>query len=163
MNKIKVINDIGDLVTVFTISNTDQKKKILSLLNEKWIMEEDLKAEFGEEGVKFLKYLEKIKFIESQWTNTPKGPKKIYHNYYDSIQIDVILPTSETCEVLYVASMSDEEVDNYSAKIEELLNSGIQYVGEIQTKLGVSLTFLRGIIKRSKNLVLKGMKVERLQ
>ncbi len=163
MNKIKVINDIGDLVTIFTISNTDQKKKMLNLLNEKWVMEEEIKNEFGDEGVKFLKYLEKIKFIESQWTNTPKGPKKIYHNYYDSIQIDVILPTSETGEVLFVAAMKDEEIDAYEAKVEELLNSGIQYIGEIQNRMGVSPTFLRGIIKRSKNLVIKGMKVERLQ
>ncbi len=162
MNKIKVVNDVSELVTIFTISNTEIKRSLLKLLNEKWMSEEEVKESLGNEAVEMLHYLEKIKFVESQWTSTPKGPKKVYHNYYTSIQINILIPTEETADVIYVASLSDDEIEKFSKKIEELMSTGIQYIAEIQEKLNVTSTFLRVMIKRSKTLTIKGMKVERI-
>lgn len=162
MNKIKVVNDVSELVTIFTISNTETKRSLLKMLNEKWMSEEEVLNTLGKEAIDILHYLEKIKFVESQWSATPKGPKKVYHNYYTSIQINILIPTEETADVIYVASLGDPAVEEFSKKIEELLGSGIQYIAEIQEKLGVSSTFLRVMIKRSKTLTIKGMKVERV-
>ncbi len=162
MNKIKVVNDVSELVTIFTISNTETKRSLLKLLNEKWMSEEEVKEKLGKEAIDILHYLEKIKFVESQWSATPKGPKKVYHNYYTSIQINILIPTEETADVIYVASLNDAAIEEFSKKIEELLENGIQYIAEIQEKLNVTSTFLRVMIKRSKTLTIKGMKVERI-
>ncbi|MEM0073876.1 MAG: ArsR family transcriptional regulator [Thermoplasmatales archaeon] len=162
MNKIKVVNDVGDLVIVFTLSNSKMKSDLLKILNQNWMTEDEVKSRFGEEAVEFLKYLEKIKFIESQWSNTSQGPKKVYHNYYTSIQINVLIPTEEAGDVIYVASMDDNKVEDYCSKIEEMIDQGTQYIAEIQERLKESSTFVRAVIKRSKHLTIKGMKVEKI-
>lgn len=162
MNKIKVVNDVGDLVTIFTISNDKVKSELLKLLNQDWMTEDMVKEKLGEQAVEFLKYMEKIKFVESQWSNTPNGPRKVFHNYYTSIQINVLLPTEEAGDVIYVASMKDADVENYSEKITEMINDGTQYIAEIQDRLQRSPTYVRAVIKRSKHLTIKGMKVEKV-
>jgi predicted DNA-binding ArsR family transcriptional regulator len=162
MNKIKVVNDVGDLVTIFTISNDKLKSELLKLLNQTWMTEEDVKDKLGPKAVEYLKYMEKIKFVESQWSNTPKGPQKIFHNYYTSIQINVLLPREEAGDVIYVASLKDDEVEEYCKKITKMIDDGIQYIAEIQDKLNQSPTYVRAIIKRSKHLTIKGMKVEKV-
>ncbi len=162
MNKIKVVNDVGDLVTIFTISNDRVKSELLKALNEKWMTEEEVNKNLGTKAAEFLKYMEKIKFVESQWSNTPAGPKKVYHNYYTSIQINILLPTEEAGDVIYVASLSDSEVETYCNKINKMIDDGTQYIAEIQEKLGESPTYVRAIIKRSKHLTIKGMRVEKV-
>ncbi len=162
MNKIKVVNDVGDLVTIFTISNDRTKSELLKLLNQNWMTEDDVKQKLGAKAVEYLKYMEKIKFVESQWSNTPNGPKKVFHNYYTSIQINILLPTEEAGDVIYVASMDDKEVEEYCEKIVKMIDEGVQYIAEIQDRLKQSPTYVRAIIKRSKHLTIKGMKVEKV-
>lgn len=162
MNKIKVVNDVGDLVTIFTISNDTVKSELLKLLNQSWLTEDEVKQKLGEKAVEFLKYMEKIKFVESQWSNTPKGPKKVFHNYYTSIQINILLPTEEAGDVIFVAALPDEKVESYCNKIVKMVDDGTQYIAEIQEKLKQSPTYVRAIIKRSKHLTIKGMRVEKV-
>ena len=162
MNKIKVVNDVGDLVTIFTISNDRTKSELLKLLNQSWMTEDEVKQKLGAKAVEFLKYMEKIKFVESQWSNTPHGPKKVFHNYYTSIQINILLPTEEAGDVIYVASLDDDEIETYCNKITKMIDGGTQYIAEIQEKLKQSPTYVRAIIKRSKHLTIKGMKVEKV-
>jgi predicted DNA-binding ArsR family transcriptional regulator len=162
MNKIKVVNDVGDLVTIFTISNDKTKSELLKLLNQNWMTEDEVKQKLGAKAVENLKYMEKIKFVESQWSNTPNGPKKVFHNYYTSIQINILLPTEEAGDIIYVASLEDSEVEAYCNKITKMIDDGIQYIAEIQEKLKQSPTYVRAIIKRSKHLTIKGMKVEKV-
>jgi len=47
MNKIKVVNDVGDLVTIFTISNDKTKSELLKLLNQNWMTEDEVKHKLG--------------------------------------------------------------------------------------------------------------------
>jgi predicted DNA-binding ArsR family transcriptional regulator len=162
MNKIKVVNDVGDLVTIFTISNDKTKSELLKLLNQNWMTEDEVKHKLGAKAVEVLKYMEKIKFVESQWSNTPEGPKKVFHNYYTSIQINILLPTEEAGDVIYVASLEDSEIETYCNKITKMIDDGTQYIAEIQEKLKESPTYVRAIIKRSKHLTIKGMKVEKV-
>ncbi|MCL4446921.1 MAG: ArsR family transcriptional regulator [Thermoplasmatales archaeon] len=162
MNKIKVVNDVGDLVTIFTISNDRTKSELLKLLNQNWMTEDEVKQKLGAKAVEFLKYMEKIKFVESQWSNTANGPKKVFHNYYTSIQINILLPTEEAGDIIYVASLDDSEVETYCNKITKMMDDGTQYIAEIQEKLKQSPTYVRAIIKRSKHLTIKGMKVEKV-
>jgi len=162
MNKIKVVNDVGDLVIVFTLSNTKMKSELLKTLSEVWMTEDDVKSKFGDEGVEFLRYLEKIKFVESQWSNTPQGPRKVYHNYYTSIQINILIPTEEAGDVIYVASMDDNEIEEYCENIRKMIDEGVQYIAEVQERLKESSAFVRAVIKRSKHLTIKGMKVEKI-
>ncbi len=158
-NRIKVINEIGDLVSVFYSCNTDVKKKVFQELTKKWCTVEDIREKYGEEGVKALQYLENIKFVETQWLTTESGVVRAYHTYYDIFQITLTIPIMEASEVLRVITMSDEEFEDWEQKIVEIATQESAFLGHIVEKLGVSQIMLRALIKRSEKLDIKGMNV----
>ncbi len=158
--KIKVVNDIGDLVSVFYSCNTEIKKKVFQEVTKKWCTIEEIQEKYGEEGVRALKYLENIKFVETQWLTTDKGVVRAYHTYYDLFQINLTIPVMEAAEVLSVIAMSEEEFKEWEKKIIDLINEGNSFIGYIVEKMGISQTMLRALIKRSDRLEVKGMMVE---
>ncbi len=159
-NRIKVVNNIGDLVSVFYSCNTEVKKKVFQELTKKWCTVEEIKEKYGEEGEQALKYLENIKFVETQWVTTEKGVVRAYHTYYDLFQITMTIPIMEASEVLRVITMSDEEFKEWENKILELVKGGSNFIGYIVENLGISQIMLRALIKRSDKLEIKGMRVE---
>ncbi len=159
-SRIKVINDIGDLVSVFYSCNTEVKKNVFQETSKKWCTMEDIREKYGEEGVKALQYLEKIKFVETQWVTTDKGVVRAYHAFYDMFHITLSMPILEASEVLRVISMNDEEFREWEEKIMEIVKGGDTFMGHIVDKLGISQITLRAIIKRSDRLDIKGMQVE---
>ncbi len=160
-SRIKVVGDIGDLISVFHACDTEVKKKVFTELSKRWCTMEEIEQLYGKEGVDALKYLEKIKLVETQWVTTPKGVVKAYHTYYDLFQINISLPIVEAAEVIRVITMSDTEFERWEKKILELIGDkkGI-FLGELVEKLGISQTMLRGLIRRSTRLDIRGMMVE---
>ncbi len=159
-NRIKVVNNIGDLVSVFYSCNTDVKKKVFQELTKKWCTVEEIKEKYGEEGEQALKYLENIKFVETQWVTTENGVVRAYHTYYDLFQITLNIPIMEAAEVLRVIVMSEEEFEEWENKIMELVKGGSSFIGYLVENLGISQIMLRALIKRSEKLEIKGMRVE---
>ncbi|NPA75538.1 MAG: ArsR family transcriptional regulator [Euryarchaeota archaeon] len=159
-SRIKVINDIGELVSVFYSCNTEVKKKVFQETSKKWCTIEEIKEKYGDEGVSALKYLEKIKFVETQWITTDSGVVRAYHAFYDMFHITLSMPIMEASEVLRVINMSDEEFKEWENRILEIIKSGNTFIGYIVEKLGVSQIMLRSLIKRSEKLDIKGMQVE---
>ena len=64
-----------------------------------------------------------------------------------SIQINILLPTEEAGDVIYVASLEDSEIETYCNKITKMIDDGTQYIAEIQEKLKESPTYVRAIIQ----------------
>ncbi len=159
-SRIKVINEIGELVSVFYSCNTEIKKKVFQDTIKKWCTMEEIKEKYGEEGVRALQYLEKIKFVETQWVTTDDGVVRAYHAFYDMFHITLSMPILEASEVLRVISMSDDEFKEIEEKILKMVKEGDAFLGHIVDKLGVSQITLRAIIKRSDRLDVKGMQVE---
>ncbi len=159
VSRIKVINDVGDLVSVFYSCNTEVKKKVFQEITKKWCTMEEIREKYGEEGERALKYLEKIKFVETQWVTTEKGVVRAYHTYYDLFQISLSLPILEASEVLRVISMSEEEFQEWERKILRLIKES-SFIGYLIEKLGISQIMLRALIRRSDKMEIKGMRVE---
>ncbi len=160
-SRIKVIGDIGDLISVFHACDTEVKKKVFTELSKRWCTVDDIKEMFGEEGVEALQYLEKIKLVEIQWVTTEKGVVKAYHTYYDLFQISLSLPILEASEIIRVATMSDEEFRKWENKILEIIGGSKSiFLGDLVESLGVSQIMARGLIRRSNKLDIRGMKVE---
>ncbi len=159
VSRIKVINDVGDLVSVFYSCNTEVKKKVFQEITKKWCTMEEIREKYGEEGERALKYLEKIKFVETQWVTTEKGVVRAYHTYYDLFQISLSLPILEASEVLHVISMPENEFQEWEKKILELMKES-NFIGYLVEKLGISQVMLRALIRRSDKMEIKGMRVE---
>ncbi|MGC8585486.1 MAG: ArsR family transcriptional regulator [Thermoplasmata archaeon] len=163
MSKIKAINDVSDLIAVFHASDSEVKRNVFSELSKGWVTEEDIKNKYGEEGLKSLKYFERIKFVETQWTLTKDGKRSIaYRTYYDTVQVNITVPISDMPEIIYASTMPDEKVKEYENRILEIMGSRKSiFIGDVQNALGISMILLKGIIKRSEFLDIKGHNIER--
>ncbi len=160
-SRIKVVSDIGDLVSVFHACDSEIKKKVFIEITKRWCTMEEIEEKYGEEGVDALKYLEKIKLVETQWVTAESGVKKAYHTYYDLFQINLSLPIIEAAEVIRVITMSDEEFKEWEGRIIETIGpEKAIFLGDLVEKLGISQIMLRGLIRRSTKIEIKGMRVE---
>jgi len=154
------VNDVGDLVSIFHVADSDVKKKVFQEVTLKWCTTEEIEEKYGKEGKDALSYLEKIKLVETQWKTTPEGPKKIYHTYYSIIQINLSCSIMEISDIIYVATMNEDEIKKYEKVIKSMIkeDEGV-FFGDVVESLKVSEIFLRGIIKRSPNLEIKGHRI----
>ncbi len=159
-SRIKVIADIGDLVSVFHACDSEVKKKVFMEITKKWCTLEEIQEKYGEEGITALKYLEKIKLVETQWVTGESGVKKAYHTYYDLFQINLSLPIIEAAEVIRVVTMGDDEFKEWENKIIEAIGPKKDiFLGDLVEKMGISQIMLRGLIRRSTKIDIKGMRV----
>ena len=119
-----------------------------------------IESKFGVEGKKGLLYLDKIKLIESQWITGENGPEKAYHTYYTSVQINLLGSMSELADIIYATTLSEDKLLEYEEKIKNMIKEpdGI-FLGDVVETLDISQALLRGIVKRSSILQIKGYKI----
>ncbi len=160
VNRIKVINDVGELVTIFHAADTDTKRKLLLDLSTGWITMPQIDEKYGKEGRKSLLYLDKIKMIESQWITGNKGPEKAYHTYYTNVQINLIGSMSDLSDIIYATTLNDEQLQEYENKIKSMMENGGVFIGDVSDSLNISQTLLKGIVNRSGLLYIKGYRIE---
>ncbi|MCL4315233.1 MAG: ArsR family transcriptional regulator [Candidatus Thermoplasmatota archaeon] len=160
--RIKVVNDVGELVSIFHAADTEIKRKLLSDLSNGWVTMDSIEKQYGIKGRKALMYLDKIKMIESQWITGPNGPEKAFHTYYTNVQINVMGTMSELSDIIYATTISEEKLEEYENKIIGMMDKDGVFVGDASEKLGVSQILLKGIVKRSTILQIKGYKIEKV-
>ena len=113
VSRIKVVNDIGELVSIFHAADTDVKRRLLLDLASSWVTMPQIDEKYGTLGKKALLYLDKIKLIESQWITSEKGPEKAYHTYYTSVQINLLGSMGELADIIYATTFSDVDLEKY--------------------------------------------------
>ncbi len=160
VSRIKVVNDVGELVSIFHAADSDVKRRLLLDLSTSWITMPIIEQKYGVEGKRSLLYLDKIKLIESQWMTGENGPEKAYHTYYTSVQINLLGTMSELADIIYATTLSEEKLISYEEKIIGMItdNEGV-FLGDVAESLDVSQALLRGIVKRSNVLQIKGYKI----
>lgn len=163
VSRIKVVNDVGELVSIFHAADSEVKRKLLLDLSTSWITMPQIEEKYGKEGKRALLYLDKIKLIESQWMTGERGPEKAYHTYYTNVQINLIGSMSELADIIFATTLSDEKLGNYEDRIIGMMpdTEGV-FIGDAAESLDISQTLLRGIIKRSNVLQIKGYKIEKV-
>ncbi|BAB60240.1 hypothetical protein [Thermoplasma volcanium GSS1] len=161
VSRIKVVNDPGELVSIFHAADSDIKRKLLLDLSTGWITLPTIEQKYGKEGRRALLYLDKIKMIETQWITGSNGPEKAYHTYYTNVQINLMGTLSELADIIYAATLSDDQLQEYEDKIKALMkDDGSVFLGDVSDALNISQTLIRGIVKRSSILEIKGYKIE---
>ena len=107
IHRIKVVNDVSDLVPILRAVDSPVKLKLVQRLGESWLTLEDVIGEFGKDGEKALAFFEKLRLIDTRWVAREgrKQPDKSYHFYYSTINISTTSPLAEISEVLAIAMM----------------------------------------------------------
>jgi predicted DNA-binding ArsR family transcriptional regulator len=164
VSRIKVVNDVGELVSIFHAADTDVKRKLLIDLSTGWITLPKIEEKYGIEGKRALHYLDKIKMTESQWVTGEGGPEKAYHTYYTNVQINLIGGMEELADIIYATTMSEKKLEEYEDEIKKMIVPGEGvFLGDVTDKLQFSQTLLRGLIRRSSSLTIKGYKIDLVQ
>lgn len=163
MHRIKVVNDISELVPVLRAVDTPVKLRLVQRLADAWLTTEDVENEFGKEGLKALAFFEKLKLIDTRWVAREgrKTPDKSYHFYYSTININTTAPLQEVSEILAIASMAPKDYDKLEKRIFDAVGDAGRFFSDVAEELGMSPTRLKGLVKRSDKLEYRGHRIER--
>jgi predicted DNA-binding ArsR family transcriptional regulator len=163
MHRIKVVNEISELVPVLRAVDTPVKLKLLQRLSESWLTADDVQREFGKEGVKALTLFEKLKLVDTRWVAREgrRTPDKSYHSYYSTVNINTTAPLGEVSEILAIASMEEKEYAKLEQKIFDAVGETGRFFSDVAEELGMSPTRLKGLVKRSDKLEYRGHRIER--
>lgn len=163
MHRIKVVNDISELVPVLRAVDTPVKLRLVQRLADAWLTTDDVEQEFGKDGLKALVFFEKLKLIDTRWVAREgrKTPDKSYHFYYSTININTTAPLQEVSEILAIASMNTKEYDKLEKRIFDAVGDAGRFFSDVAEELGMSPTRLKGLVKRSDKLEYRGHRIER--
>jgi len=162
MNRIKVINEPSELVTMLRALDTEIKRDVFREVTTDWRTAQDIEEKFGEEGKKALTFFEKMRLVETKWQSNAdsKAPEKAYHTYYMSFHINTSCPITEISDVLSAAVMQDKEFKKIEKKILKGVGDDGKFVGDVAEDLKVTPTFLKSLVKRSVKLEYRGHRIE---
>ncbi len=162
--RIKVVNEVSDLVPVLRAVDSPLKLALFKKLSESWVTAEDVEQEFGKEGEKVLGFFEKLKLVDSRWVSREgkRSPEKSFHTYYSTVNIHTTAPLTEVSEILSVASLADKDYARFEKEIYDLVGEQGRFFSDVAEELKMSTTRLKGLIKRSEKLEFRGHRVERL-
>ena len=165
MHRIKVVNDVSDLVPILRAVDSPVKLKLVQRLGENWLTLDDVKREFGEDGVKALAFFEKLRLIDTRWVAREgrHQPDKSYHFYYSTINISTTSPLAEISEVLAIATMGLKEYSKFEQRIYEAVGTEGRFFSDVAEELGMSPTRLKALVKRSEKLEYRGHRIERFE
>ena len=165
IHRIKVVNDVSDLVPILRAVDSPVKLKLVQRLGESWLTLEDVRAEFGKEGEKALAFFEKLRLIDTRWVarEGKRQPEKSYHFYYSTINISTTSPLAEISEVLAIATMPLKEYAKLEEKIHAAVGTDGRFFSDVAEELAMSPTRLKGIVKRSDRLEYRGHRIERFE
>ncbi len=165
MHRIKVVNDVSDLVSILRAVDSPLKLRLVQRLGENWLTSDDVEREFGKEGMKALLFFEKLRLIDTRWVAREgrKQPDKSYHFYYSTININTTSPLAEVSEILAIAMMTPKEYAKLEERIFEVVGPEGRFFSDVAEELGMSPTRLKGLVKRSDKLEYRGHRIERFQ
>ena len=163
MHRIKVVNEVSELVPILREVDTPVKLKVLQRLSESWLTHDDVANEFGRDGTKALAIFENLKLVDTRWVAREgrRTPDKSYQSYYSTIIINTTAPLAEVSEILAIASMEDREYAKLEQRIFDAVGDTGRFFSDVAEELGMSATRLKGLVKRSDKLEYRGHRIER--
>ena len=162
MNRIKVINEPSDLVTMLRAMDTETKMEVFKEVSQGWKTTKEIKKKYGAEGKKALIFFEKMRLVETKWQSTDGSqPEKAYHTYYTSFHINTSCPVTEISDVLAAAVMDPADFKKVESRIYRAVGNEGKFAGDINEKLKITPTMLKALVKRSTRLEYRGHRVER--
>ncbi|MCR3884043.1 ArsR family transcriptional regulator [Methanotrichaceae archaeon M04Ac] len=162
--RTRIINDPSDLVPLLLAFGSEVHKRVFEELCSDWRTEKDLVGLLGDErGVqRSLVLLKKSGLIETKWKMPKPGesPEKEYHSSYSRVQANFVCSLEDLSELIYLTSMSDDEIREGTERIEELVAKGNTSLSNLSRELDLSQAFIRGSAKRAERLAVRGQRIE---
>ncbi len=151
IHRIKVINDVSDLVPILRAVGTPLRLKVVQRL--------------GEEGKQALAFFEKLRLIDTRWVAREgrKQPDKSFHFYYSTINVNTTSPLAEISEVLAIATMPPREYEKLESRIFGVVGPEGRFFSDVADELKMSPTRLKALVKRSEKLEYRGHRIERFR
>ena len=164
MNRVKVVNELSELVPILRAVDTEVKKEVLKDLAIDWRTSAEIRRKFGKEGDTALRLFEKMKLVETKWQSVDdKEPVKTFHTFYTSFHINVTCSVYEISDILVSAVMPEDEYSKIESRIYRLAGKEGKFVGDIADELKFNPTLLKGLVRRSVRLDYRGHRIERLE
>jgi predicted DNA-binding ArsR family transcriptional regulator len=163
MRRIKVVSEATDLVPVLRAFDSDVKRDVFRELIDGWVTMSSVQEKYGAEGVAALQFFEKTKLVETKWEAQNGKTEKAYHSYYTAFHINTQCSVQEISEILAVAAMADPQFRQTEDEIAAIVGHEDYSARAITEKLGISVTRLKALLKRSSRLDLRGHLVKRME
>ena len=163
MSRIKVVNELAELVPILMAVDTDVKREVFKEVSAEWKTLREVEEKYGQEGKDALLLFEKMKLVETRWQSNDTGPKKAYHTYYTSFHIDISCPVGEISDALSAAMLNESNFKKIEDKILKDISDDGRFAGDIAEELDITPTMLKSIVKRSAKLDYRGHRVERFK
>lgn len=164
MNRIKVINEPAELVSVFRAVDTDLKREVFKEISADWRTANQIEDKFGKDGRKALRLFEKMKLVETRWQQPSEGtgekPVKAYHTYYSSFHINTSASVFEISDIIAAAGIPDKDFKKMEERIIKMVGVEGKFSGDVAEELKVSATMLKALVKRSAKLDYRGHRIE---
>lgn len=158
MPRVKVVSDAADLVPLLRAFDSELKRELFQELTNDWITESYVQDEYGDEGLEALGLLENAHLVETRWASGEGSPEKAYRSFYTAFHLNTQTPVDEIGDLLHIAAMDHDEFDTIEEELVAMAESGVS-TREAQEKLDVTGPMLRGIVKRSALLEVKGHQI----
>ncbi|MCL7415576.1 MAG: ArsR family transcriptional regulator [ANME-2 cluster archaeon] len=160
--RTRIINDPSDLVPLLRTFGSDTHKKVFDHLMVDWYTEEELKEMLEFDAGESLIILKKSGLVESKWRMPEPGktPTKEYHSSYSKIQVNFQCSVEDLSDLLMITFSCDDDIKNMMEQIETEVVNGNQSMTGLSRVVGTSPLYLRGIARRSNNLLVKGQRIE---
>ncbi len=159
MPRVKVISEPADLVPLLRAFDSEVKRQVFQDLANDWTSQSTIKENYGDEGIETLGLLEKAHLVETRWSPGEGSPEKAYRSFYTAFHLNTSSPVSEIADLLHVAVMEPAKFRELEGEIVAMADGSGVSMRLAQEKLSVTQAILKGLVKRSAKLEVKGHQI----
>ena len=165
VKRTKIINDPADLVPLLQVFNSKLHSQVFNEISAGWKTEAELQEVTGKDVSKSLDALKQGGLIESRWRMPEPGESPVleYRTSYNEVRANFQCTMKELSELIMIAFSMDESLRKMAEQMEKEIEGGNASLVNLSRIFERSPTFLKGVAKRSRNLVVKGQRLEILR
>ena len=165
VKRTKIINDPADIVPLLQVFNSKLHSQVFNEISTGWKTEEELEEITGKEVTKSLDALKQGGLIESRWRMPEPGASPVleYKTSYNEVRANFQCTMKELSELIMIAFSMEESLRKMAEQMEKEIENGNASLVNLSRIFDRSPTFLKGVAKRTHNIVVKGQRLEILK
>ncbi len=162
VKRSKIINDPADLVPLLQVFNSKLHSQVFNVISAGWKTEAELQEITGKDVNKSIDALKQGGLIESRWRMPEPGESPVleYRTSYNEVRANFQCTMKELSELIMIAFSMDESLRKLAEKMEKEIEGGNASLVNLSRIFERSPTFLKGVAKRSNNIVVNGQRLE---
>lgn len=160
--RTRIVNDPADLVPLLHSFGSAFHKKVFDEVSAGWKTRRELEEAVGADVGRSLDVLRRAGLIESRWRMPEPGkpPEKEFRSSYTSIRANFQTSVQDLANLIMITFLSEDQLRDIVDDIVEQVHKGNNSIASIARSQGLDPVFLRGIVKRSQRLTVRGQRVE---